>query len=73
MDDIKNIINKVIGDIAEKTPDTHNKIERIWQKLLTEARVRTYEIVGSHRRNVVRSCSIHRHGYIKCGYEKQRF
>ena len=46
MDDIKNIINKVIGNIAEKTPDTHNKTERIWKNLLNEQELKHTNLVG---------------------------
>ena len=46
MDDIKDVINKVIGNIANKNPDTHNKIERIWQNLLTQQEQKHTKIVG---------------------------
>lgn len=46
MDDIKNIVNKVIGDIAEKRPDTQNKADRIWQNLLTKQELKHTKLVG---------------------------
>ena len=46
MDDIKNIINTVIGNIANQTPDTHNKIERIWANLLNEKELKHTKIIG---------------------------
>lgn len=46
MDDIKDIINKVIGDIAGKNPDVHNKADRIWQNLLTKQELKHTKLVG---------------------------
>ena len=46
MDDIKDIINKVIGDIAEKKPDIHNKVDRIWQNLLNKKELKHTKLVG---------------------------
>ena len=46
MDDIKSIVNKVIGHIAEKNPDTYDKIERIWQNLLNEKERRHTKLFG---------------------------
>lgn len=46
MDNIKDVINKVIGGIAEKNPDTHSKINRIWINLLTEQELKHTKLVG---------------------------
>ena len=52
MDEIKNIVNQVIGDIAENAPDTYNKIERIWQNLLTEQEFRHTKIIGVKKETI---------------------
>lgn len=36
MDNIKDVVNKVIGGIADKRPDVHNKLDAVWKNLLTE-------------------------------------
>jgi len=46
MDDIKNIVNKVIGDIAGKNPDVHNKVERVWQNLLNKQELKHTKLAG---------------------------
>ena len=46
MDNIKNIVNAVIGNIAEHNPDIHNKIERIWANLLNEKELKHTKIIG---------------------------
>lgn len=46
MDAIKNIITKVIGNIAERTPDTHDKVERIWQNLLNQQELQHTKLFG---------------------------
>ena len=46
MDNIKDIINKVVGDISEKNPDAYSRVERIWQNLLTEQELKHTKIVG---------------------------
>jgi hypothetical protein len=46
MDDIKNILKDVIGNIANKQPDVHNKIERIWSNLLNEKELKHTKILG---------------------------
>jgi predicted nucleic acid-binding Zn ribbon protein len=46
MNDIKNIITKVIGNIANRNPDTHDKVERIWQNLLNQQELRHTKLVG---------------------------
>ncbi|MBN1869829.1 MAG: DUF721 domain-containing protein [Candidatus Omnitrophica bacterium] len=46
MDNIKNIVNTVIGNMAEQKPDTHNKIERIWKNLLNEKELKHAKIIG---------------------------
>ena len=46
MEEIKNIINTVIGNIANQTPDIHNKIERIWTNLLNEKELKHTKIIG---------------------------
>ena len=46
MDNIKDVVNKVIGDIAEKKPDSHNKIQRIWQNLLTKQELKHTKLLG---------------------------
>jgi predicted nucleic acid-binding Zn ribbon protein len=46
MEDIKEIINKVIGDLAEKKPDVHNKVERVWQNLLNGQELKHTKLVG---------------------------
>ena len=46
MDDIKAIVNKVIGGIADKRPDAQNKADRIWQNLLTKQELKHTKLVG---------------------------
>jgi hypothetical protein len=46
MDNIKDVINKVIGGIAGKSPDAHNKINRIWLNLLTEQELKHTKLMG---------------------------
>ena len=46
MDDIKDVINKVIGSMAEKNPDTHDKVGRIWQNLLNEKELKHTKLTG---------------------------
>ena len=46
VDNIKNILNTVIGNIANRNPDIHNKIERIWENLLNEKELRHTKILG---------------------------
>jgi len=46
MDDIKNVVNKVIGNIAEKKPSSHDKVERIWQNLLTKQELKHTKLFG---------------------------
>ena len=46
MDDIKNVVTKVIGDIAEKNPCSYDKIERIWQNLLTKQELKHTKLFG---------------------------
>ena len=46
MDDIKNIVNTVIGNIAEHKPDIHDKVERIWTNILTEKELKHTKIIG---------------------------
>ena len=46
MDDIKDIVYKVIGDMAEKNPDVHNKTERIWQNLLNKQEIKHTKLIG---------------------------
>jgi hypothetical protein len=46
MDSIKNIINTVIGNIAEHNPDKHDKVERIWANVLNEKELKHTKIIG---------------------------
>ena len=46
MDNIKNIVNTVISNIANHKPDTHNKVERIWSNLLNEKELKHTKIIG---------------------------
>ena len=46
MDNIKNIVSTVIGNMAEHKPDIHNKIERIWANLLNEKELKHTKIIG---------------------------
>jgi hypothetical protein len=46
MDDIKNILNTVIGNIADRNPDVHNKLDRIWSNLLNEKELKHTHIIG---------------------------
>ena len=46
MDDIKNIVNAVIGNMAEKNPDVHNKLERIWTNVLNAKELKHTKIIG---------------------------
>ena len=46
MDNIKDIINKVVGDIAEKNPDSYDRVDRIWMNLLTEAELKHTKLIG---------------------------
>jgi len=46
MDNIKDVINKVIGGIANRNPDQHNKIDRIWKNLLTEQELKHTKLIG---------------------------
>ena len=46
MDNIKDVIGKVIGGIAERNPDRHNKIARIWRNLLTEQELKHTKLMG---------------------------
>jgi len=46
MDDIKNIVNKVIGNISDKSPDSYSKVERIWQNLLTKPELEHTKLIG---------------------------
>ncbi len=46
MDNIKDVINKVIGGIADKNPSTHDKIDRIWKNLLTEQELKHTKLSG---------------------------
>ena len=46
MDNIKDIVNSVIGNIANKSPNEHNKTERIWKNLLNEKELKHTRIAG---------------------------
>lgn len=46
MDDIKNIVNQVIGDLAGKKPSTHDRVERIWRNFLTKLEYKHTKIAG---------------------------
>ena len=46
MDNIKDVINKVIGGIADKNPDSHDKINRIWLNLLTKQELKHTKLLG---------------------------
>ena len=46
MDNIKDVINKVIGGIADKNPNIHDKIDRIWKNLLTEQELKHTKLTG---------------------------
>ena len=49
MDNIKDVINKVIGGIADRNPDVHNKIDRIWKNLLTEQELKHTKLSGINK------------------------
>ena len=46
MDNIKDVIKKVIGGIADKSPDRHDKIDRIWKNLLTVQELKHTKLIG---------------------------
>lgn len=46
MDNIKDIVDTVIGNMAQQKPDIHNKIERIWANLLNEKELKHTRILG---------------------------
>lgn len=46
MDNIKDIVNTVIGNMASQNPDEHNKAERIWENLLNEKELRHTKVIG---------------------------
>lgn len=46
MDNIKDIINKVIGDIAEQNPSSYDKVDRIWQNLLSKQELEHTKLSG---------------------------
>lgn len=46
MDNIKNIVNTVIGNIAERKPDKHDKVGRIWENLLNDKELKHTKIIG---------------------------
>lgn len=46
MDDIKDVINKVIGNIADQNPCSYDKVERIWQNLLTKEELKHTKLFG---------------------------
>ncbi len=46
MDDIKDVVTKVIGNIAEKNPCSYDKVERIWQNLLTKQELKHTKLFG---------------------------
>jgi len=47
MDNIKGIVNKVIGDIADKSPNTDEKLHRIWQNLMSKQELKHTKIDGT--------------------------
>ena len=49
MDEIKNIITKVVGDLAQKNPEKHNKIDRIWKNLLNKQELKHTKLTGIHQ------------------------
>ena len=46
MDNIKDIINQVIGQIAEKQPNNQSKLERIWLNVLEAKELEHTRLVG---------------------------
>ncbi|MDP8211912.1 MAG: DciA family protein [Candidatus Zapsychrus exili] len=46
MDNIKDIIHQVIGDIEQKRPDNENKVEGVWRNILNEKERDSTQIVG---------------------------
>lgn len=46
MDNIKDVVNKVIGGIAQKNPASNEKIQRIWENLLTKHELKHTKITG---------------------------
>ena len=52
MDNIKDIINKVIGDMADHNPDTYSKAERIWWNLLNEQEHKHTKFLGVNKGTV---------------------
>jgi len=52
MDSIKDVVMKVVGGIASKKPDQHDKIERIWQNLLTKQELKHTKLLGVNKKTL---------------------
>jgi predicted nucleic acid-binding Zn ribbon protein len=52
MDVIKDVIHDVIGNIAEKNPAKHKKIDRIWLNVLEEAERKHTNFQGIKEGNI---------------------
>jgi predicted nucleic acid-binding Zn ribbon protein len=46
MDNIKDIVKTVIGQIAEQSPDTYSKTERIWENLVGKKERKHTKVAG---------------------------
>ena len=46
MDDIKDVVTKVIDDIAEKNLYSYDKVGRIWQNILTKEELKHTKLLG---------------------------
>ena len=46
MENIKDIVNTVIGNIAGQNPDIHNKVERIWKNVVNEKELKHTRMMG---------------------------
>ncbi len=46
MDNIEDIVKTVIGNIANQSPDIHNKVERIWKNVTNEKERKHVKVIG---------------------------
>jgi len=53
MEQIKEIVHQVIGNLALKNPDTHNKIYAIWKSVAGEKALRHTRVVGYREGNLI--------------------
>ncbi len=52
MDNIKDIIQDVIGKMAQQEPQANIKVERIWKNILEEQELKHTKIVGMKEGNI---------------------